>query len=79
MCTTINLNRGTYFNFINCGVDKPWYEKKEEVITREVINIFEESNKTYGIERIDIVLRQRGYNVPLKKISEIMKKNNLFT
>lgn len=77
VCTFINLNRGTFFNFINYGVIKPWYEKREEIITREIIDIFEESNKTYGIERINIVLRQRGLNVSLKKISEIMKKNNL--
>ncbi len=77
VCTTISLNRGTFYNFLHNKVEKPWFTEKEEMVTKEVIKIFKQSRQLYGQNKIAIVLRKKGIIVTPEKVSEIMKKNNL--
>lgn len=77
ICNTIKLNRGTFFNFLNNKVKDPWFKKKENEITPKIIKLFNDSNGTYGQNRIALVLRAEGYRITTTKISEIMKENNL--
>ena len=77
VCNTIKLNRGTYFNFINNKVEKTIYQINDEKLLKEIKIVFEETNRIYGIERIQIALRKKGIITSTRKISELMKANNL--
>ena len=67
VCNTIKLNRGTYFNFINNKVEKTIYQINDEKLLKEIKIVFEETNRIYGIERIQIALRKKGSSLPLER------------
>lgn len=60
VCSTIKLSKGTYYNYIHYKVDKPWFIEREEFLTKEIIEIFNNSKKLYGIERIQVALNNKG-------------------
>lgn len=77
VCATIGLNKGTYFNFIKHGVEKPWYVVNEEMLVKEIKVIFDESNRLYGIHKIAAALKSKGITASIKKVSMIMNKYNM--
>ena len=77
ICTTINLSRGTFYNFLYNKVEKTWFEEKEEMLTKEIKRIFQESDGLYGQDRIAIALKNIGINTRPETVSKIMKKNGL--
>lgn len=77
VCRVIGLNKGTYYNFINHKVEKTTYEVNDEMLTKEIKEIFEESGKRYGVEKIYAVLKRKNIVTSVRKISTLMKKNNL--
>lgn len=77
VCRVIHLSKGTYFNFINNKVEKTTYEIKDESLLKEIKIVFEESNRIYGVDKINAVLRKKGIITSARKISQLMKSNNL--
>lgn len=77
VCTTIGLARGTFHNFLNNKVETTWFAAREKMLKKEITTIFNESNGTYGQDRIQIALKQKGINASTNKIAEIMRKNKM--
>lgn len=77
ICTSINLSRGTFYNFLHNKVEKTWFEEKEELLTKEIIRIFQESDGLYGQDRIAIALKNIGINTRPETVSKVIKKNGL--
>lgn len=77
VCNTIKLNRGTFYNYINYGVEKPWYEINEEKLLVEIKDILEKSYFTYGAGRIHTILKKKGIAASTDKIAQIMRKYKL--
>ena len=48
------------------------FEEKEELVTKEIIRIFQESNGLYGQDRIAIALKNIGISTRPETISIIM-------
>ena len=48
---TIKINRGTLYHHLYTRVEKPWYVEKMETLSKEIIEVFEESKKLYGQKR----------------------------
>ena len=71
----IELSKGTLFNYLYNKVEKPWFKEKEELLTKEIKQIFDESNGSYGQNRIAIALENKGIITRPETISKIMKKN----
>lgn len=68
-----------------CGVSRSGYyawrtrpaNRGDEVLGREVRNIFDRSNKAYGTRRIKRELEKRGIVISRKKISRLMNEEGL--
>ena len=57
---TIKINRGTLYHHLYTRVEKPWYVEKMETLSKEVIEVFEESKRLYGAEKIVLALKRKG-------------------
>lgn len=77
VCRVIHLNKGTYFNYINNKVEKTVYQINDDKLLKEIEIVFEESKKIYGTDKINAVLRKKGIITSSRKISQLMKTNNL--
>ena len=56
---TIKINRGTLYHHLYTRVEKPWYVEKMETLSKEVIEVFEESKRLYGAEKIVLALKKK--------------------
>lgn len=74
---TIKINKGTLYNHLYARAKKPWYVQRVEDLTQEVINVFEESNRVYGANKIVLALKKKGIIADKKTVLKIMRTNNL--
>ena len=58
-------------------MEKPWYVEKMETLSKEVIEVFEESKRLYGAEKIVLALKRKGIITDKKMVLKIMRENKL--
>ncbi len=75
MCKVLKISRSTYYNTLK--VSNKGESQKVKQIENKVIQIFKSSRKNYGTRRIKKELEKKGEVISRRKISKIMKINNL--
>lgn len=80
LCSALKVAKGSYYNHIlrNANENTQFARKKME-LTPIIEEIYNQSKQTYGAGRIQVVLKDRGYNVSTKTVSTIMQENNWFS
>ncbi len=74
---TIKINKGTLYHYLYTRVEKPWFVKRVEELTIEVIRVFEASKRIYGAEKIVAALKKDEIITDKKTVLKIMRNNNL--
>ena len=78
-CDALGIAHGTFHNHQKRGkVDNWLHEKRKMELEPEIRLIFEESNQTYGAQRITAELRNRGYKTSKNTVTKIMRELGLF-
>ena len=75
---TIKINKGTLYHHLYTRAKKPWYVQRVEDLTQEVINVFEESNRVYGANKIVLALKKKGIIADKKTPKEVADKVKAF-
>lgn len=80
LCSALKVAKGSYYNHIlrNANENTQFARKKKE-LTPIIEEIYNQSKQTYGAGRIQVVLKDRGYNVSTKTITTIMQENSWFS
>ena len=74
-CIALNVSRAGYYKYLN---HKPSNREIEnEVISKEIKQIFDENKRRYGSIRIAKVLDQKGIHVNRKRVSRLMRNMKL--
>lgn len=78
-CEAMNVNKSSYINYKLRGKrGDTVYAKRQEEAKPLIEEIFYESRRTYGVNRIYSVLKSRGYNYGVKLIRKVMQENDMF-
>ena len=78
-CEAMNVNKGSYLNYKLRGKrGDTVYARRQEEAKPLIEEIFYESNRTYGVNRIYSVLKSRGYDYGIKLIRKVMRENDMF-
>lgn len=77
VCPIIGLSKGTYYNFLNNKVERTQYEINDEILSKEIAIVFKDSGYRYGVDKIRAVLKKKGIATSPRKISQLMKANNM--
>lgn len=75
LCSVLCVDRNKYYRHLK--ERKTQNEVWEETLTPLIIKIFHKNNSRYGAKRICATLQQEGFQTSPRKVSEIMKKNDL--
>lgn len=75
LCRVMKVSRSGYYAWRNRHAST--HEQEDEALRGEVLEIFETSNGTYGSPRVHADLAQRGTRVGRKRVSRLMKEQNL--
>ena len=78
-CEAMNVNKSSYLNYKLRGKrGDTVYAKRQEEAKPLIEEIFYESRRTYGVNRIYSVLKSRGYDYGVKLIRKVMQENDMF-
>lgn len=78
-CEAMNVNKGSYLNYKLRGKrGDTVYARRQEEAKPLIEEIFYESNRTYGVNRIYSVLKSRGYDYGIKLIRKVMRENDMY-
>ncbi len=78
-CEAMNVNKGSYLNYKLRGKrGDTVYAQRQEEAKPLIEEIFYESNRTYGVNRIYSVLKSKGYDYGIKLIRKVMRENDMF-
>ena len=77
LCEALGVARGTFYNHIFRRADRSNREKEQEELMIKVQQIFDDSGRRFGAEKIRTILAQTGVHVGAKRISSIMQELNL--
>lgn len=78
-CEAMNVNKGSYLNYKLRGKrGDTVYARREKEAKPLIEEIFFESRRTYGANRIYSVLKSRGYDYGIKLIRKVMRENDMF-
>jgi putative transposase len=71
MCKVFKVRKSSYYQWLKDGPSARWQEN--EKLLAEIMDIFEQSDSTYGSPRITKELKARGRNVGKNRIANMMR------
>jgi putative transposase len=71
MCKVFKVSRASYYKWLRSGPSARWQENEKLLI--EIMDVFDESDETYGSPRITEELRVNGWTVSKNRVAKIMK------
>jgi transposase InsO family protein len=75
MCKVFKVRKSSYYQWLRNGPSKRWQEN-EKLLT-EIMDIFEDTNSTYGSPRMTKELRARGQIIGKNRIANMMRAADL--
>lgn len=75
MCKVLKVSKSGYYHWCKGLVSNR--EKENNKLLQEILNIYNQSNCTYGSPRIQEELYHLGYKVSRPKVARIMRRNNI--
>lgn len=78
LCRVLNVNRSTVYHHELRAPEKTQVELQDEILKPLIKEIFEASNKLFGVRRIRVKLKEKGYVVSERRIGRLMKELELY-
>lgn len=75
MCGAFQISQSSYYHWLKHGTSERW--KENESLLIEIMDIFEDSKRSYGSPRMTEELKVRGWNVSRPRVARIMKAAGL--
>ena len=74
MCKVLDYPRSTYYDKQKEKLENKW-KKENKKLQKDILEIYDESNKVYGAPKIREKLKEKGYkNISIKRVQRHMKK-----
>ncbi len=74
MCKVLDYPRSTYYDKQKEKPENKW-KKENKKLQKDILEIYDESNKVYGAPKIREKLKEKGYkNISIKRVQRHMKK-----
>jgi hypothetical protein len=77
MCKVFKVRKSSYYQWLKNGPSARWQEN-EKLLT-EIMDIFEQSDSTYGSPRMTKELKTRGRNVSQNRVANMMRAAGIRT
>ncbi|AYK05658.1 IS3 family transposase [Brevibacillus laterosporus] len=75
MCEVLNLSRSTYYQFQK--KEHSPRHKENQLITKRMIEIYQDSKGRYGAPKIHYLLNREGFSISQKKVQRLMIKADI--
>lgn len=72
ICDAFKIDRGTYYNHLKAKDKVTKYDERRAFLSEQIRNIYEDSHRTYGAERIRLALKRQGIKVSKEYVLDLM-------
>ena len=79
ICDAMRVNRATYYNHLKAKDKLTKYDERRAYLSEQIRNIYEESHKTYGAERIRLALKKQGIKVSKAYVLDLMHETSILS
>lgn len=73
LCRVLGLNRSTVYHHELRAPEKTQVEMQDEILKPLITEIFQASNELFGVRRMRVKLKEKGYVVSERRIGRLMK------
>jgi len=77
LCDALDVSRGTFYNHVFRRRKNKWFDVRREDLREQVRLVFDESAQRFGSRKIHAVLVERGFQVSVGYVAELMSEMNL--
>jgi len=77
LCEALGVSRGTFYNHVFRRQKNKWFDIRREDLRDQVRLIFDESEQRFGSRKIRAVLVERGFQVSVGYVAELMSEMSL--
>ena len=75
LCDALDVSRGTFYNHIlRNKKENTSYVKRRQVLSNEILKIYEDSRGLFGSDKILAVLKTKGFHTSKPLVRELMKE-----
>ena len=78
LCRVLDVNRSTVYHHELRAPEKTQVELQDEILKPLIAEIFKTSNELFGVRRIRVKLKEKGYVVSERRIGRLMKELGLY-
>ena len=78
LCRVLDVNRSTVYHHEMRAPEKTQVELQDEILKPLITEIFETSNQLFGVRRMRVKLKEKGYVVSERRIGRLMKELGLY-
>ena len=78
LCRVLNVNRSTVYHHELRAPEKTQVELQDEILKPLIEEIFKNSNELFGVRRMRVKLKEKGYVVSERRIGRLMKELGLY-
>lgn len=78
LCRVLGVNRSTVYHHELRAPEKTQVEMQDEILKPLITEIFQASNELFGVRRMRVKLKEKGYVVSERRISRLMKELGLY-
>src|SRR5699024_12515015 len=75
MCDVLDVPRSTYYQSLDKTISNR--DQENQKLTKRILELYHDSGKRYGAPKIHYHLNDEGYQVSLKRVQRLMKKDNI--
>lgn len=79
ICNAMQVSRGTYYNHLKAKDRPTKYDERKAYLSEQIRNIYEESHKTYGAERIRLALKKQDIKVSKAYVLDLMHETGILS
>lgn len=79
ICDAMQVSRGTYYNHLKAKDRLTKYDERRAHLSEQIRNIYEESHKTYGAERIRLTLKKQDIKVSKAYVLDLMHETGILS
>jgi len=77
LCDALDVSRGTFYNHVFRRQKNKWFDTRREDLREQVRLVFDESEQRFGSRKIRAVLVERGFQVSVGYVAELMSEMSL--
>ena len=75
LCDAFGIDYSTYSNYKKSLLHAPWFTKRHDILAKKVLEVYEDSNRTYGAAKIRVIIKKTyKHGLSVRYVGRLMRE-----